>query len=190
MAKTNNNALTYNWSGKLGGVVFRRLRNGKTIVCKAPVSASNWAPTPRQERNRDKFAAANAYSLKAMNDPELRSFYSTFLRKKSLLTIQTIAVRDFSKPPTVDDIDISEYQKQTTILISADDDTKVVGVVVSVIDTNGLVVTTGQAQLRDRGDWEFNAGELPPIPGGYRVEAIASDKAGNTGTLSTMYEPK
>ena len=188
MATIDGNLLFHKGSGKIGNFILRQ-RNGKTVVYSRPVSETNWAPTPRQEKNREKFAKANEYSKKVLTDVQLRDFYSGFLKKKHL-TIQTVAVRDFRKPPIVKGIEVRYKQNQAIIRVEAHDDTKVTGVEVTLIDRYGQVITSGQAQYAEYWYWDFNAGELPQIPGGYRVEAIASDMPGNTGTLTTLLEEK
>ncbi|KIC93125.1 hypothetical protein [Flavihumibacter solisilvae] len=189
MAKTNNNALVHNFSGRMGDIVFRRLKSGKTIVCRAPVSKTNWAPTPGQAKNRERFKKANAYGLKAMADPELRSFYSNLIKRKPHLTVQTIAVRDFRKSPKVTEIKIMEWRDQVIIRVFAKDDTRVVGLTVTIIDEYGQEVISGEATPEDyQSYWEFCGGRLPGLRGAYMVEAIARDMAGNTGTLTTTLE--
>ena len=189
MARTNNNALVHNYSGKLDGIVFRTLKSGKTIACRAPVSKTNWAPTPGQVKNRERFKKANDYGLKVLADPELRKFYSSFIKRKKHLTAQTIAVRDFRKPPKVTDIKILPSGAQITIRVTAEDDTRVMGLHVAIIDSYVQEIISGDASLADyESYWEFKAGELPKVPGGCRVEAIARDMAGNMAVLTTMLE--
>jgi hypothetical protein len=72
--------------------------------------------------------------------------------------------------------------------VCAVDDTKVVEVAVSLFDKNGQVINSGPATQMDfPDDWEFYI-RHPQQEALYRIEIIAKDMAGNTDTLSTIYE--
>lgn len=93
MAKVIMNPLFSGISGKIGGIVFRRLKNGKVVACLAP-DVSTVEPSPAQENQREKMRQAHAYARTALQDPGLQAYYEqTAARTKT--TPHQSAVTDF-----------------------------------------------------------------------------------------------
>jgi hypothetical protein len=61
-------------SGKMGGMIFRRLKNGTVVVSMAPTAAQA-EPSPAQLKHRQKLQEAQVYARAALEDPELKSYY-------------------------------------------------------------------------------------------------------------------
>ena len=67
--------------GKLGDVVFRRGRNGKTTVTKIPnMTEVTWSEA--QKAHRQKFKKAVAYAKSAMAAPEVWAVYQELAARK------------------------------------------------------------------------------------------------------------
>jgi hypothetical protein len=74
MAKIKLDPLFAEISGTLGDLVFKRSRNGQTIVSKRPRKSSA-EPSPAQLAQRERFRLAAAYATAALADPELGALY-------------------------------------------------------------------------------------------------------------------
>ena len=74
MAKIKLDPLFAGISGTIGDLVFKRSRNGVTIVARRPTK-SNAEPSPAQKAQRERFKLANVYAKAALADPYLRAIY-------------------------------------------------------------------------------------------------------------------
>jgi hypothetical protein len=74
MAKVRLDPLFAGISGTLGDLVFKRTKNGETIVARRP-EKSNAKPSPAQQAQRERFKLASAYAKAALADPDLRAIY-------------------------------------------------------------------------------------------------------------------
>jgi hypothetical protein len=74
MAKMELNPMISSISGKMGGMIFRRLKNGTVVVSMAPIGAQA-EPSPAQLKQRQKLQQAQVYARAALQDPELKSHY-------------------------------------------------------------------------------------------------------------------
>ena len=81
MAKVMLDPLFAGLSGTMGDLVFKRTRNGQTIVCQRP-RKSNAEPSPAQKAQRERFKLAGAYAKAALADPDLRAFYEERAEKE------------------------------------------------------------------------------------------------------------
>ena len=67
------NLLLQGITGRLGNIVIRR-RNGKTIVCKAPVSRKT-KPTEQQYKLQHRFSVCSKVASKAIKDKATKDYY-------------------------------------------------------------------------------------------------------------------
>lgn len=74
MAKVRLDPLFEGFSGTLGNLVFKRTRDGQTIVAQRP-QKSNARPSPAQQAQRERFKLAQAYAKAALADPDLGALY-------------------------------------------------------------------------------------------------------------------
>jgi len=74
MAKVMLDPLFDGLSGTIGDLVFKRSRNGQTIVSRRP-RKTNALASPAQEAQRERFKLANAYARAALADPDLGAIY-------------------------------------------------------------------------------------------------------------------
>jgi len=90
-------------------------------------------------------------------------------------------------PPVVKTIGTSAYTGVigSTITIRAVDDFRVTGVLVEIFATSGTLLEKGNAmQLTNGVDWIYTATLANATLTGSKINAIATDVPGNTGTLS------
>ena len=106
MAISYDNAITKNYHGMMGGIVFR-CRGDKSILSKRP-DCSKVVKTEAQKANMKRFAAATIYGKRVLSDPKLREKYRK--KKKMYQSIWNAAISDFMLKPKVDAIDVKGYR--------------------------------------------------------------------------------
>jgi hypothetical protein len=165
MAKVVDNIITEGLSGRLGDqLVFRRLRDGRTILCKKP-NFSNRKLSEAQKEHHRRVKEAAAYARKASRRDPL---YAR-LAEGTMKNAYNVAFGDWFHPPVIQRL--GWYG--AAIRIWATDDVQVAGVQVLVLDGNGEILEQGEA-LQGRGDWwEY----IPAAAGKVVVEAC--DLPGN-----------
>ena len=169
MAKVIDNILVRGLSGKLGDqVVFRRLKDGRTIVCNKP-DFSNRKLSKSQKGHHKRFQAAAAYASAASRTHPI---YAQ-LAEGTMKNAYNIALGDWFHAPVIHRVE----RRGKTIRIEATDDVLVASVQVTILDANGKVVEKGDG-TRGKGDWwEYKA----TAAGKVLVEA--EDLAGNVGRM-------
>jgi hypothetical protein len=144
MAKVIDNIFVRGLSGKLGDqVVFRRLRDGRTIVCNKP-DFSNRKLSKDQKNHHKRFQAASAYAKSASRTQPIYAQLAAGTMKNAY----NVALGDWFHPPMIHSVE----RRGTTIRIRASDDVRVTGVQVMVLDERGKVKEKGAA-IRKKGDW-------------------------------------
>jgi hypothetical protein len=167
MAKVINNIFVRGLSGQLGGqFVIRRLRDGRTIVCKSPDFSSRKLSEAQKEHHR-RVKEAAAY---ARNASKREPLYAR-LAEGTMKNAYNVAFGDWFHPPVIERL--GWYG--AAIRIWATDDVQVTGVQVFVLDGNGETLEQGEA-VQGRGDWW----EYIPAAAG-RVVVEARDLPGNKG---------
>jgi hypothetical protein len=172
MAKVRDNILVRGLSGKLGDqVVFRILRDGRTIVCNKP-DFSNRKLSRDQKEHHKRFKQAAAYArVAARTNP----IYAQ-LAEGTMKNAYNVALGDWFHPPVIHRVE----RRGRTIRVQASDDVMVAGVQILILDEQGKVVEKGDCEalrtegIRGEGDWwEY----VPTTEGKMTVEA--RDLAGN-----------
>jgi hypothetical protein len=74
MAKIKLDPIFVGISGTIGDIVFRKSKNGETIISRRP-RKSNAKPSEAQKAQRQRLTQANAYAKAALADPDLRAVY-------------------------------------------------------------------------------------------------------------------
>ena len=186
MPKIKLNPMFAEVSGTMGGLVFKKSKRGEAIVASRPRKSSA-APSEAQKAQRQRFADAVAYAHHALKDEELAAVYRLAGMEKGL-TAFNAAVTDFLNKPSIQGIDLSDYGGQPGQAISfwTKDDTAVVSARVTVMDSDGRTLESGDAVESESGTgaWVYTAtGSIPP---GTRVEVwvVATDRPGNTAVLT------
>jgi hypothetical protein len=143
-AKVVDNILVRGLSGKLGDqVVFRRLRDGRTIVCNMP-DFSNRKLSQGQKDHHKRFQAAAAYAREAARTNPI---YAQ-LAEGTLKNPYNVALGDWFHAPVIQRVE----RQGETLRIQATDDAMVAGVRVIILDEAGKVVEKGKG-IRGEGDW-------------------------------------
>jgi hypothetical protein len=167
MAKVIDNILVRGLSGKLGDqVVFRRLRDGRTIVCNKP-DFSHRKLSKDQKEHHKRFQAAAAYAREASRTNPM---YAK-LAEGTMKNAYNVALGDWFHAPVIQRLE----RRGKVIRVQATDDAMVASVQVMILDKKGKVVEKGEA-IRKKGDWW----EYTPASQG-KVILEARDLAGNVG---------
>jgi hypothetical protein len=165
MARVRRNIIIEGISGKLGGqLVFRNLKDGRTIVCAAP-DFSNRVLSTQQKAHHSKFKAGAAYAKAAA---KTQPIYAE-LAAGTMKTAYNIALADYFHPPVIHEV----KREGSRLKIHASDDVLVTGVTVTVFGTDGKVLEKGEAVKGDSDWWEY----IPQATGKILMEA--RDLAGN-----------
>ena len=168
MADVVDNVIVEGLSGKLGRqLVIRRLRDGRTIVCKSPDFSHRKLSEAQKEHHR-RVRQASAYAKPAsISNP----IYAR-LAEGTMKNAYNVAMGDWFNPPIIQRL--GRYG--AAIRIWATDDVQVAGVTVFVKDEKGEILEQGEA-VQGRGDWW----EYAPSSNG-KVVAEARDLPGNKVT--------
>jgi hypothetical protein len=186
MANSNNSVITGKFRGTIGKELVFREWDGKTVVAKAPKARTGPA-TPAQLKIQENFTLAAKYATSVMEgtDQGIKDAYTARLNPRQNLFSRAVA--DFMSPPVVKTIGTSAYTGVigSTITIRAVDDFRVTGVLVEIFAASGTLLEKGNAmQLTNGVDWIYTATLANATLTGSKINAIATDVPGNTGTLS------
>ena len=82
MKVTFNQSIQAMW-GRMGGLVFRRSRNGRVVVAAAPdMSRVKWSEA--QKTHRERFKEASKRAKAALEDPQVRARYEQEAASKDM----------------------------------------------------------------------------------------------------------
>jgi hypothetical protein len=180
MAISYDNAITKNYHGMMGGIVFR-CRGDKSIMSKRP-DCSKVVKTKAQKDNMKRFTAATLYGKKVLSDPMLREKYEK--KKKMYQSIWNAAISDFMSRPKVQTIDVKDYKglPGNEIRISARDRFKFEAVIVTILNILGQVIESGRAvanPLSDGMEWVYKTTVMNPSYKGSKIVVRVGDLPGN-----------
>lgn len=181
MAKVFDNPITEGLSGKLGRrLVFRKGRNGKTIVALSPVFSEGRVFNESQLAHHEAFRQATQYAVGAKDNP-----IYVALAKGADATAYNLAVADWFGQPKVLQIDPGNWTGQIgqTIRIQAKDDTYVASVHVTIDDAHGNIFEQGEAVRSEGLWWTYTTTSQVPQSPAPRVIAVAKDLPGNSEGL-------
>jgi len=173
MAKVRSNVVVRGLSGKFGDqMVYRQMKDGRTIVAKMPDFSSR-VLSPKQEEKNERFRQAVAYAKPASKKEPLYAELAAGTAKNAY----NVALGDWLNPPVIQRVDIAG----DVIRILAHDDVRVVGVRVTIFDGEGKVLEQGEAVLLDGDQWEYRVSSSTYQVSGstYRVIVEARDLPGN-----------
>src|SRR5215207_3770091 len=133
-------------SGKLGDVVYRTSKNGKTYTSKLP-RKSEKPLTEAQLREQERFKLANEYAKRAQGEPVY-----VRLAKKTGRSPFRIAFSYWCHAPVIHEVS----RRSSCIRIDASDNVHVAKVRVTISDEEGKILEQGDA-ARTVGNawWEF-----------------------------------
>ena len=130
-------------------------------------------------------ATKYARSVKEGTDQGIKDAYIAARRPRQNLFSRAAA--DFMSPPVVKKIVMDAYTGVigSTITIRAVDDFRVTGVQVQIYAASGTLLEKGNAVQQTNGlDWTYTATLANATLTGSKINAIATDVPGNTGTLA------
>ena len=186
MAQTRTNIMLLGSFGKLGGYVVRRWGNKAVISLPPSTKHRKWSKL--QKANRLTFKEAMAYARRVLSDPEVWNYYKKKRRGKQ--TVWNCAVADFMLKPTIDVIDVSEYEgaKGDEIVVVANDKYAVGSVIVSIVNAQGLEIESGPAIHDWTPGWRYTAKMKNRTWKGCRVNVEVHDVPGNVVSGFRMIE--
>jgi hypothetical protein len=165
MAIITHNILTEGISGMVGDkLVFRQMRDGRTIVCARP-DFSHRVWSEEQLIHHSRFQQAAAYARVASKTNPLYAELARGTAKNAY----NIALSDWFHPPVIHSIE----RQDRRICVNATDNVLVDSVLITILDEAGKTVEQGQAVQVDEAWWEY----VTAMEGKIRVEAC--DLAGN-----------
>ena len=180
MARIKNNFAMEGMTGKVGNIFVYRHRNGKTIVSKTP---NKTAPlSEKQKGQTQRFKLAINYAKSALLDTNLKEYYEAEAKKKQNVSAYNLAVADYLKPPTINNIDHSGYTGGITgekITIELDNNTKVTKVSVKIVSKDKSTLEEGEAILL-KGKWQYSTTSINANPQGTKIIVTATDRPNNT----------
>ena len=185
MAKIKFNGFVDEIRGGVGGLVVRKSRGKFTLSNKPDMTALE--PSQAQAAQRQAFGRGVGYGKMVMEDPALLAFYESLAEQKDKPAF-ALAVGDFLTPPTMDDLDLSQYKGRAgdQILINTYDDTGAVTVNVELTRNDGTLIERGQAVEAGMGTgyWMYTA--TVPVATGTDIfiEVEAFDRPGNRAVAS------
>jgi len=172
-------------SGKLGKLVYRNV-GGQTIVSGSPTPTRS-KQSPRQARQRDRFADAIAYAKYHLQDPLQRQWYQWFAKARGR-RYDKVLVSDYLTPPEVHAFDVSGYHGQPGDIIRAivEDDVEVVSVEIAIVAADGTKLEAGPA-ARAHGVWRYAATKAVPAGTSVQIVLTARDRPENETTATAKY---
>jgi hypothetical protein len=166
MARVRKNIFVQGLSGKFAGqVVFRQLRDGRTIVANVP-DFSNRVLSKDQKAHHAKFKDGAAYAKEAA---KANPIYAQ-LAAGTMKTAYNVALADYFHPPIIHKVE----RVDSVLRIQASDDVMVARVSVTVFNNDGVVLEKGEAAQEAASEWWRY---IPQHAGKVLVEA--RDLAGN-----------
>lgn len=133
---------------------------------------------------RERFRLAAAYAKSALLEVGLRGRYETAAQGRGL-PAYVVALTDFLRAPVVAAIDTRAYHGRVgdVIGVSAFDDFEVAEVTVAIRDGADGLLMQGRAVLSG-GRWNYAASTGIQVGEAVTIEAIATDRPGQTGSRS------
>lgn len=136
-------------------------------------------PTQAQAEQRVRFKQAVKYSKSVLADLETRAIYESASEQKGVPAF-ALRVADFLNLPSIDEVDLSAYQRQVgnPITIIASDDFGVVNVQVKLTNPQGVTIENGDAieYSTDTGNWIYTTTAAVPAGAVVGIQVIAKDR--------------
>jgi len=123
-----------------------------------------------------------------LSNPEMMVYYRK--KKRKMQTVWNVAVADFMLNPTIDRIDVREYEgkKGDTIVVVANDKYAVGSVVVSILNAQGIVIESGAAVCDYTPGWTYTTVKKNREWRSSKVVVMVSDVPGNVVSDFRMVE--
>ena len=168
MAKVDLNNLIKSLRGKVGDLVFRQMPDGSIVVSSAPKKKRRSSKRQKAYR-RGTFTDRSQWAKWAYKEYPI---YAELAAERPMITAYNLAMSDIAHPPVIHRI----VRKDGRILVNASDEVKVEKVTISVQDTQGSILETGNASQVEKDWWEYTPQTQVE---GRRITASAWDIPGN-----------
>ena len=166
MAKVRHNNFTMGLSGKYRNLVFRQMKDGRTILASVP-DFSNRKLSKEQRAHHSRFQQAAAYAREAARTNPLYAKLAEGTSKNAY----NLALSHWFHAPVIHEV----IRKADRIRVNVTDNVQVTKVVVTTSDGEGNILEQGQATMRYDTLWEYETSA--PAEAALTVEAF--DLAGN-----------
>ena len=180
MAKVNGNIFLERVNGTVGDqMVLKRVRGGRTILCKKPTFKEDRTYSEEQLARQQVFREAAAYARKMKHEP----IYMAKAEGTSR-TGYNVAIGDWLNPPQILEVDLSRWNgaAQDLIRMRVQDDVKVAQVRLEIVNAEGVILEAGQATEAGALWWEYAVTQ--PLSGALTVTVSASDLPGHVTQAS------
>ena len=139
-----------------------------------------------QEDNLQHLALFSEYGRMALQSESLRQFYAE-VAERTNIPIFALAVADFMKPPTIEEVDLSPYNGQIgdLIMLTATDNFGVKAVRVMITNAEGNAIESGVAveSPSGPGHWVYTATASVPAGDTANFRIVATDRPGGSAVV-------
>lgn len=174
MAKVNGNIFLERVNGTVGDqMVLKRVRGGRTILCKKPTFREDRQFSEKQLAKQQLFREATAYSSEMKQEPIYLA-----MAKGTERTGYNVAVADWLNPPQILEIDLSRWNgaAQDLIRMRVQDDVKAAQVRLEIVNAEGVILEAGHSTEAGALWWQYAVTQ--PFAGELTVTVSASDLPG------------
>jgi hypothetical protein len=175
-------------SGKIGGYVFRRMKD-KIIISSAPRKRNH--DSPLQKKRTAAFKRAAAYAKCQMCDPVSEADYRNGITDRKF-SAYMVALADYLNAPKIHDVDTGGYRgvKGNSIYIDATDDFRVITVEVSITGSDGVLIEKGLARgyKNSKRVWYYKICRTNKTLPGTKISITVRDKPGNATSAEKILE--
>lgn len=158
-------------SGGMGDWVYS-IRNGKTIVGMRPLITKE--PSEAQIAHQEQFKKAAAYAKRALKDEAMRPIYD-LVSKQTGIPAFAVAVADFFNPPSIEFLDLANYNGKVggIIQITTLDDVGVKNVEIVIKDEQMNPIESGNATESPKGSGNWSYETIIPVASGKHITVHA-----------------
>jgi hypothetical protein len=186
MARSTNNVLTRNYSGKVAGQYVLRTRGNKSIIAGLPAKNERVA-SPKQEIIRRKFALSVIYAKKALTNPELKAAYNAVTKGNQ--TSFNVALLDAFRAPEISNFRSEGFTGAAGqfLIVQAIDNFRVTRVSFGLYAPDGTLLEEGDAIMDENGyDWIYTTKSEIPSTAGTHIRISAEDIPKNRTLLEVV----
>jgi hypothetical protein len=183
MAKVRLNPIMLQIRGAVGDLVFKRY--GDELILARNPDREGIELTEAQKAHRKRFQQAVQYARQALAEPAKLALYQARAKATGKPTI-SVPVGDFLNLPSVGNVDLSGYAGAAGDKISfqAEDDFSVVSAQVSITQSDGTPIESGNAMQTapNSAEWSYTATKAVAPGTHVRITATARDLPGGEGS--------
>ena len=187
MARSSNNVLTRNYTGKVAGQYSLRMKGNQSILAGLPKPRKERSDTEKTKAIKRKFSLAVIYGKKAIASPELKAAYQAIAKKNQ--SAYNAAMLDALKGPELTNLRTDGYSGAAgqSLIVQATDNFRVTKVSFGLFAPNGSLLEEGDAIMDDNGfDWIYTTKSEIPSPAGTLIRISAEDIPKNRTILEVV----